>query len=193
MHIRTALGHKNTCRLTDDHGISSISARTLEVGVYPSLTRISYMSPWPRLMAPYLSCASGLQSAPSHILCIACQQWQAGTASSGRPGTACGSRQGLGPGDRTAGQTRPGRRRRRRRPMRQPRSGQTGQRLRIGLISIRSAGRSLRRPSTGCQRPGPAAAKSGGLDDTYRIFISATLKSRLPSRRIHRVTAVGRR
>ena len=120
-------------------------------------------------------------------------------ASSGRPGppavagrAGTGSRPGLGPGDRTAGQTRPGRRRRRRRPMRQPRSGQTGQRLRICLISIRSAGRSLR-PSTGCQRPGPAAAKSGGLDDTYRIFISATLKSRLPSRRIHRVTAVGRR
>ena len=138
MHIRTALGHKNTCRLTDDHGISSISARTLEVGVYPSLTRISYMSPWPRLMAPYFKFKLRVWPAEctfSHsVYCLPAvagrdrQQWQAARA------LAAGRDSG-----RAIGRPRRGRR-----PMRQPRSGQTGQRLRICLISIRSAGRSLR-------------------------------------------------
>ena len=104
MHIRTALGHKNTCRLTDDHGISSISARTLEVGVYPSLTRISYMSPWPRLMAPYFKFKLRVWPAEctfSHsVYCLPAvasrdrQQWQAGHCQWQQAGTRAGRSDG---------------------------------------------------------------------------------------------------
>ena len=98
MHIRTALGHKHTCRLTDDHGISCAERSNTGSGRLPWLGfRTCNSGWWHHTLSS--SCASGLQSAPSHILCIACHQWQVGTASSGRPGTASGSRPGLGPGD----------------------------------------------------------------------------------------------
>ena len=86
-------------------------------------------------------------------------QWQAGTWR--RPGRR-------GPGGR-----------RRRRPMRQPRSGQTGQRLRICLISIRSpqpaVGRRWGRAGAGQQsRAGLTTLLNfyfGKVEETIRLFL----------------------
>ena len=51
-------------------------------------------------------------------------------------------------------------------PMQQPRSGQTGQRLRICLISTRSP-QLIHRVTVRRRRGRRKTAKSGGLDDTY--------------------------